>query len=216
MGGTMSVDGRRPQTAEAISRSGRARLRLLSVARDSLSGTTPFTVTFGQVAAKLGGALGGMIHLRDPRQVGIHLVASVGHPLPMGWETLTEEDSAAPVSCLRYGTSVWTPPPPGVFQWPHSPSSPQPPSSAPRRRHASAWKRCGVSALDHGRREALVALSVPAGTHGDLDSTQHDFLRLVADWVAEHLPSARPAATNAGQEVEAVGRDALGGAAWQR
>ncbi|WP_143670162.1 hypothetical protein [Streptomyces antimycoticus] len=93
---------------------------------------------------------------------------------------------------------------------------PAAPFQCPRRRHASAWKRCGVSALDHGRREALVALSVPAGTHGDLDSTQHDFLRLVADWVAEHLPSARPAATNAGQEVEAVGRDALGGAAWQR
>ncbi|GAA0904030.1 hypothetical protein GCM10009574_094200 [Streptomyces asiaticus] len=56
-------------------------------------------------------ALGGMIHLCDTRHGGLRLVASIGLPesLAARWETLTEEDSAAPVSCLRYGTHAWTP-----------------------------------------------------------------------------------------------------------
>ncbi|WP_208929111.1 hypothetical protein, partial [Streptomyces rapamycinicus] len=72
-------------------------------------------LALGQAVAELG-ALGGMIHVRDPRRGVMRLVASMGLPdnLVAGWETLTDEDSAAPVSCVRYRTHVWTPPPPDV------------------------------------------------------------------------------------------------------
>ncbi|WP_438493342.1 hypothetical protein [Streptomyces asiaticus] len=86
------------------------RLRLLGSAGDDLSGTGPLTLVLGHVVAELS-ALGGMIHLCDTHHGGLRLVASIGLPesLAARWETLTEEDSAAPVSCLRYGTHAWTP-----------------------------------------------------------------------------------------------------------
>ncbi|GDY50844.1 hypothetical protein SVIO_014670 [Streptomyces violaceusniger] len=94
----MGVDERHPDNADTrITRSARTRLRLLGSAGGQLSGTGPVRLALGQAVAELG-ALGGMIHVRDPRQGVMRLVATMGLPdnLVAGWETLTDEDSAAP------------------------------------------------------------------------------------------------------------------------
>lgn len=220
----MGVDDRHPHSAGTrITRSARTRLRLLGSAGGQLSGTGPLRLALGQAVAELG-ALGGMIHVYDPRRGGVRLVAGLGLPdsLIAGWETLTDEDSAAPVSCLRYRTHVWTPPPPDV---PHRapPSSSGPSSSGPS---SSGDFSSGAGTLPPGSGVASVpvitadgqpvgALSVLVEAEGALDSAQRDFLWMVADWVAECLRPARPETTDVGQEREPLGCDTVGGAAWR-
>ncbi|NIY63125.1 putative regulatory protein phosphatase [Streptomyces malaysiensis] len=64
----MGVDEQHPHSAGTrITRSARTRLRLLGSAGGRLSGTGPLRLALGQAVAG-SGALGGMIHVRDPRR----------------------------------------------------------------------------------------------------------------------------------------------------
>ncbi|OPF80258.1 histidine kinase [Streptomyces antioxidans] len=215
----MGVDEQHPDSADTrITRSARTRLRLMGSAGGQLSGTGPMRLALGQAVAELG-ALGGMIHVCDPRQGVMRLVASTGLPdnLVAGWETLTDEDSAAPVSCVRYGTHVWTPPPPDV---PHR--APLPPSG--RSSHVDVPP--GAGSLPPGSGVASVpvitadgepvgALSALVEAPDELDDAQRAFLRMVADWVAEYLRPARPAATDVEHGKRPLGGDAVGSAVWR-
>ncbi|GAA1102887.1 ATP-binding SpoIIE family protein phosphatase [Streptomyces javensis] len=183
-----------------------------------LSGTGPVRLALGQAVAELG-ALGGMIHVRDPRQGVMRLVASVGLPdnLVSGWETLTDEDSAAPVSCVRYGTQVWTPPPPDV---PHR--APLPSSGAPSHGDfppgaGSLPPGSGVASVPviTADGEPVGALSALVEEPDKLDEAHCEFLRLVADWVAGYLRPARPAAADVAHERHPLGGDAVGSAVWR-
>ncbi|GAA0923038.1 ATP-binding SpoIIE family protein phosphatase [Streptomyces rhizosphaericus] len=183
-----------------------------------LSGTGPVRLALGQAVAELG-ALGGMIHVCDPHQGVMRLVASMGLPdnLVAGWETLTDEASAAPVSCVRYGTQVWTPPPPDV---PHR----APLSSSGRSSHGDFPP--GAGSLPPGSGVASVpvitadgepvgALSALVEDPDELEDAQCEFLRMVADWVAVYLRPARPAATDVEHERHPLGGDAVGSAVWR-
>ncbi|NEW71308.1 SpoIIE family protein phosphatase [Streptomyces rapamycinicus] len=215
----MGVDEQHPDSADTrITRSARTRLRLMGSAGGQLSGSGPVRLALGQAVAELG-ALGGMIHVRDPHQGVMRLVASVGLPdnLMAGWETLTDEDSAAPVSCVRYGTQVWTPPPPDV---PHR----APLSSSGRSSHGDFPP--GAGSLPPGSGVASVpvitadgepvgALSAVMEEPDELDDARCEFLRRVADWVAGYLRPARPAATDVEHERHPLGGDAVGSAVWR-
>ncbi|GAA2327527.1 ATP-binding SpoIIE family protein phosphatase [Streptomyces violaceusniger] len=223
----MGVDERHPDNADTrITRSARTRLRLLGSAGGQLSGTGPVRLALGQAVAELG-ALGGMIHVRDPRQGVMRLVATMGLPdnLVAGWETLTDEDSAAPVSCVRYGTLVWTPPPPDV---PHRAPLPSPGGSShgdfPPGSHGEFPP--GAGSLPPGSGVASVpvitadgqpvgALSALVAAPDELDDAQGVFLRMVAEWVAEYLRPARPAAADVEHERQPLGGDAVGSAVWR-
>ncbi|GAA3667225.1 hypothetical protein GCM10022420_053900 [Streptomyces iranensis] len=183
-----------------------------------LSGTGPVRLALGQAVAELG-ALGGMIHVRDPLGGVMRLVASMGLPdnLVAGWETLTDEDSAAPVSCVRYGTHVWTPPPPDVPQRAPLSSSGRssrgdfPPGAG------SLPPGSGVVSMPviTGGGQPVGALSALLEAPDELGDAQCEFLRMVADWVAEYLRPARPAATDVEHERQPLGGDAVGSAVWR-
>ncbi|MFE2179651.1 SpoIIE family protein phosphatase [Streptomyces sp. NPDC059455] len=215
----MGVDEQHPDSADTrITRSARARLRLMGSAGGQLSGTGPVRLALGQAVAELG-ALGGMIHVCDPRQGVMRLVASMGLPdnLVVGWETLTDEDSAAPVSCVRYGSQVWTPPPPDV---PHraplssSGRSPQEdfPPGAGSLPPGSGVVSVPVITADG---QSVGALSALVEVADELDDAQCEFLRMVAEWVAGYLRPARPAATDVEHERQPLGGDVVGSAVWR-
>ncbi|AUA15983.1 SpoIIE family protein phosphatase [Streptomyces sp. SID8382] len=215
----MGVDEQHPHSAGTrITRSARTRLRLLGSAGGQLSGTGPLRLALGQAVAG-SGALGGMIHVRDPRRGEMRLVASMGLPdhLIAGWEVLTEEDSAAPVSCLRYRTHVWSPPPPDV---PHR----APPPSSGRSSSEDFSPRAGTLPPGSGVASVPVltadgqpvgALSVLMEAQGEIGGAERAFLRMVADWAADYLRPVSPAATDTGQAGEPLGGEAVGSAVWR-
>ncbi|MGV9853531.1 SpoIIE family protein phosphatase [Streptomyces sp. NPDC003442] len=215
----MGVDEQHPDSADTrITRSARTRLRLLGSAGGQLSGTGPVRLALGQAVAELG-ALGGMIHVCDPRQGVMRLVASMGLPdnLVVGWETLTDEDSAAPVSCVRYGTQVWTPPPPDVpHRAPLSPSGRSSqgdfPPGAGSLPPGSGVVSVPVITADG---QSVGALSALVEVADELDDAQGEFLRMVAEWVAGYLRPARPATADVEHERQPLGGDAVRNAVWR-
>ncbi|GDY50843.1 hypothetical protein SVIO_014660 [Streptomyces violaceusniger] len=59
------------------------------------------------------------------------------------------------------------------------------------------------------------ALSALVAAPDELDDAQGVFLRMVAEWVAEYLRPARPAAADVEHERQPLGGDAVGSAVWR-